>query len=221
MSTPGDESHPLRTAFFVDGFNVYHSLLAASRQLPGASLKWLDLPALLQTALPLIDRKARLASIHYFTAYAHHLQATDPQKIQRHRAYVRALTAHKVVAHVGKFQRRTIWCGSCQDHIKTYEEKETDVALACELLKQAARSAFDAAVLVTGDTDLAPAVRAFQDLHPGKLILFAFPFDRANRELGKLCPASFRFSKEAYAAHQFPERVRLPSGKAITKPDDW
>ena len=110
MSDPSAEPGPLRTAFFVDGFNLYHSLLAAGRMLPGVQLKWLDLPALLDATLPLIDRWARLASIHYFTAYANHLQATDPGKIQRHQAYVRALTARKIVIHLGKFQPRTIWC---------------------------------------------------------------------------------------------------------------
>jgi hypothetical protein len=221
MSTQSAETRPRRTVFFVDGFNVYHSLLAAGRHLPGVQLKWLDLPALLGSTLPLIDRHASLVSIHYFTAYAHHLQANDPDKLRRHQAYVRALTARKVAAHLGKFQPRAIWCRTCQDYTRAYEEKETDVSLACELLKLSALDFLDVAVLVSGDTDLAPAVRTFQELHPNKRVLFAFPFDRANRELEKLAPGSFSFSKESYITHQFPAHVRLPSGKTVAKPVSW
>jgi hypothetical protein len=36
-----------RTIFLVDGFNLYHSLRAASDDLGGVSTKWLDLPRLL------------------------------------------------------------------------------------------------------------------------------------------------------------------------------
>ena len=34
--------------------------------------------------------------IHYFTAHAEHLHRENPEKIERHKSYVRALTANKV-----------------------------------------------------------------------------------------------------------------------------
>ncbi len=211
----------LRTVFLVDGFNLYHSLESALKLMPGVPLKWLDLPRLLTETLPLVGPLARFAAVHYFSAYAYHLHATRPDKIARHKAYVRALTASGVREHIGKFQTRDVWCHSCRGYINAHEEKETDVALACLLLELAARDALDVAVVVSGDSDLAPAVRTFQALYPGKRVLFAFPFDRMNNELGRLAPGSFTLSKETYAKHQFPEQVRLPSGKFVTKPSEW
>jgi uncharacterized LabA/DUF88 family protein len=41
----------------------------------------------------------------------------------------------------------------------------------------------DTVVLVTGDTDLAPAVRTVKRLFPDKTITFIFPYKRKNKEL--------------------------------------
>lgn len=211
----------VRTVFLVDGFNLYHSLARAARDLPGTSVKWLDLPAMLGSSLHLVDSRARLAAIHYFSAYAHHHQAENPGKLERHRAYVRALTANGVHAHLARFQVRDVWCPRCRAFHATHEEKETDFAIACQLLTLAASDALDAGVIVSGDSDLAPAARAFRRAHPGKRLLFAFPYHRKNNELAKLAPGSFTFSRESYARHPFPDRVRLPSGNHVTKPALW
>lgn len=82
-------------------------------------------------------------------------------------------------------------------------------------------AALDAGVIVSGDSDLAPSARAFRLAHPGKRLLFAFPYHRKNNELAKLAPGSFTFSRESYARHPFPDRVRLPSGNHVTKPAIW
>jgi hypothetical protein len=79
----------------------------------------------------------------------------------------------------------------------------------------------DTAVLVTGDTDIAPAVRTASSLFPLKRVCFAFPFGRKNKELQKLVATSFRISKEAYARNQLRDPFVLSSGKSITKPAKW
>ncbi len=210
-----------RTVFLVDGFNLYHSIEEAAREAPDSTIKWLDLPKLLKAQLPNIGKKAVFKEIHYFTAFAGHLLKDDPEKVSRHKAYVRALTASKVKAHLGKFKRKQAYCPTCKEYIKVYEEKETDVAIASLLLKLAFKEDLDIAVLVTGDTDLAPAVRDFQNLFPQKRVLFAFPYKRKNKELAKLAPGSFVLGKETYTKYQFPKEVRLPSGKKVKKPDKW
>lgn len=105
--------------------------------------------------------------------------------------------------------------------VNAYEEKETDVAIACEVLAMALEDQLDAAVLITGDSDFAPVHRCFIEHFPNKTLLFAFPFNRASKELKKLCPNAFSISKEAYAKHQLPDEIRLPSGKYVTIPDAW
>ena len=58
-------------------------------------------------------------------------------------------------------------------YFSAYEEKETDVAIACKVLSHAQRDALDAAVLITGDSDFSPLARTFKHDFPDKEIRFA------------------------------------------------
>lgn len=210
-----------RAVFFVDGFNLYHSVEEAATHLPDTQLKWLDIPALCASYLHQIGGGAELSEVHYFTAYAEHLRDKNPEKLIRHKAFVRALTARKVKAHISKFSRKRVWSDELVQWVRAHEEKETDVAIACEVLGIAMDDALDVAVLMTGDSDFAPVAEAFQKRFQNKRILFALPFARATKRLKQLCRDSFSISKESYAKHQFPDRVQLPSGKFVTIPEDW
>jgi hypothetical protein len=57
-----------RIGFFVDGFNLYHSVAKVAQETADESVKWLDLQGLARGIQPLISPAASLASIHYFTA---------------------------------------------------------------------------------------------------------------------------------------------------------
>jgi hypothetical protein len=83
------------------------------------------------------------------------------------------------------------------------------------------QDACDTAVLVTGDTDLAAAVRVAQRLFPNKMVSFAFPYKRRNKDLADMVKFSFQIDKDSYVRHQFPDLLVLPSGKAISKPAHW
>jgi hypothetical protein len=98
-----------RVAFFIDGFNLYHSVKAAEKLLPDTQLKWLDIPSLCESYLYQIGNGAKLLEVHYFTAYADHLHQKNPDKVKRHRIFVRALTASRVRAHLGHFRRKKVW----------------------------------------------------------------------------------------------------------------
>jgi hypothetical protein len=215
------DSAPCRTCFFVDGFNLYHSICSAEKTDSASSLKWLDLAGLFKSHLDLVDPRAKLRGVKYYTAYADHLADRSPEKSRRHRAYVRALTAVRVEVQLHHFKRKDAWDTHTRQRFVTHEEKETDVAIACDVLEGAARDQFDVAVLVTGDTDLRPAVQAFQRLYPSKRLLFAFPFNRKNSELTRVAPGSFSLSAQSYADHQLPDRVKLPSGKHVYRPAKW
>ncbi len=207
--------------FFVDGFNLYHSIERAQKAFPAPSHKWLDLNALARANLLSLGPTEVLVGVHYFTAYADHLVLTNPDKVTRHRAYVRALTASGVVAHFGHFKAKDTWIESAQAYHRIWQEKATDVGIVSEVFLQAHRDAFDVAVIVSGDADYAPAIPVFQALHPQKRLVFAFPYDRKNKELDRLAPGSFTLGRESYAAHQFPTAVRLPSGKFVVCPHAW
>ena len=210
-----------RVSFFVDGFNLYHSIRAAEKLLAEKQLKWLDLTALCRSFLPLMGQQAGLGEIHYFSAYADHLRSSNREKVSRHEAFVRALTATGVHAHLSKFSKKQVWSHDTNKWVNAYEEKETDVAIACAVLGDALDDQLDSAVVISGDSDFIPLANSFAKRAPSKELRFALPFARGTKRLRQLCPDSFSISKEAYAKHQFPDRVQLPSGKFVTIPADW
>jgi len=208
-----------RVIFLVDGFNLYHSVRDIARYSQGLSVKWLDIHSLCSSYLPLMGKEARLEHVFFFTALATHLN--DPDIIQRHETYMRCLEATGVVCERGRFKAKTIQCTLCRGRFIRHEEKETDVAIAAKMCEFIYHNQCDTVVLVTGDTDLSPAVRYINHSHPNKTILFMFPFGRHNRELAQLAPKSFKIHKGSYLQHQFPDPFTLPDGSTVRKPISW
>jgi len=122
---------------------------------------------------------------------------------------------------LGRFKEKDIFCTKCRSVFLKHEEKETDVAIAVTLAELLFTDKCDTAVIVSGDTDLSPAVAKWQPLFPQKKILFAFPYARKNNELLKLAPGSFSMSRKQYIRHQFPNPVILRDGNKIYKPFAW
>lgn len=204
--------------------NVYHSLRAL-HGMSGASVKWLDVHALcteyLQAVRNGIGERVDLAGVHYFSALAEHLTARKPQAVTNHRAYIRALESTGVSVHLSKFKRKDIRCSECGRSFSRYEEKETDVALALKLIEVLATGECQTVVLVSGDTDMIPAISAARRLFPQCRIGVAFPFLRHNRELADLADFSVKIDQKAVRKAQFPVRVRLRNGSSVSKPAGW
>jgi uncharacterized LabA/DUF88 family protein len=201
-----------RVTFLVDGFNVYHSTRDAGRDLGGLSVRWLNLRSLLQSYLPILGPRARLDAIYDFTALATHLDQRKPGVTLRHRRYIEGLRATSVISVLGRFKAKTIHCQRCRADNRHYEEKETDVAISMKLMEILIRDQADTVALVTGDTDLAPAIKTASFLFPKKQIALAFPYRRKSVELLRLVPIHFQLRKELYAAHQLPDPIVLESG---------
>jgi uncharacterized LabA/DUF88 family protein len=215
-----------RIIFLVDGFNVYHSVVEASYYLGGASTKWLDIYSLCSSYLPLIAKDAKIERVYYFSALATHLQRSDPGKVARHQAYIECLRSKGIEEIMGRFKPREAFCHNCKHRFIRHEEKETDVAIATKLLEIFHNNECDSVVLMTGDTDLSPAIETAIKLFPNKNILCIFPFNRFNNELKSLLQSHFKkccyiIKAKTYVKHQFPDPVTLPDGKRIAKPSTW
>lgn len=76
---------------------------------------------------------------------------------------------------MGHFKRKSRSCHSCGARWTAHEEKETDVNIAVALVRLAFRDAFDSALLITRDSDLAPAIRAMLADHPKKTVTVVAP----------------------------------------------
>ncbi len=215
-----------RVGFFVDGFNLYHSVTKVAQETSDESVKWLDLQGLALGILPLISPTASLASIHYFTALPEHLYLSDPGRLQRHRTYLRAITAHGSLRPsiiLGRIAQQQVQVRTASGEItgSIWREKGTDVALAMALLREASKGDMDEAVIVSGDADYLPAVKVFREMYPDIGLRFAFPRGRASKELLREAPNSFTLTSAAYLSHRLSERIRLPSGKFLHCPAEW
>lgn len=230
----------MRVAFVVDGFNVYHSIKAAERKV-GQRLRWLDLNGLCQALLSSVFGAGHTcAGVFYYSALANHLTPRNPHVIQRHRNYIAALKSTGVSVTTATFKRkdreeslryclvrfgrsRKCWripIPGVRISIRTHEEKETDVAIAAKLFELLHTGAVDAVVLITGDTDLAPAIRTAKAIFPGSMVCVGLPYNRHNRELERIASKSFKISPLLYISSQLPDPVI--SGTAILNcPKRW
>jgi uncharacterized LabA/DUF88 family protein len=211
---------PNRTVFLVDGFNLYHSLRNATRA-TGQPTRWLDLNALCASYLHMIGSGAKLEAVYYFTALAYHREPHRAGTVRRHRDYIAALESTGVLTSLAQFKRKDVRCPHCRSRFDRYEEKETDVAVAAKLLELAATDGYDTAVIVSGDTDLIPAIRTALVLQPKKRVCAAFPAGRVNAAIRGVVSMCFKMKQGQYAKYQLPDPVMLPDGRTIAKPAAW
>jgi uncharacterized LabA/DUF88 family protein len=201
-----------RTFVYIDGFNFYYGCI---RRTP---YRWLNLFRFAQAILP----KNEIVKVKYFTAIVRPT-AGDNSKSIRQKTYLRALaTIPQIEVFLGSFQahpvRRPLADGSGSVVILDMKEKGSDVNLATELLVDGYTGAYDVAVVVTNDSDLASPVQAVCRL--GKAVGILNPHKRQSVDL-RNC-ASFIKPVRPWALQQslLPPLLSDPNGE-IHKPPNW
>lgn len=197
---------------YIDGFNLYNGLKDRYRR----RYLWLDLEALCES---LLHPGQQLRAVKYFTAPVRR----QPAALRGQQKFWNALDVHCSSATIirGRFQEKTVTCRRCASAWITYEEKETDVAIAVALVEDAATRAFDAALIVSADSDFCPAVRAARRLHPAAKVVAAFPPARWSDDLRSEADASFTIARTKLAHSLLPEVVYGPGGKPFPRPAKW
>jgi uncharacterized LabA/DUF88 family protein len=207
--------------FLIDGFNLYHSIEDIEKA-EKHCYKWLDLNSLCKSFMYLFGRDYFLQKIYYFTAIAYH--TLDSEKIQRHENYIKCLESKGIEIIRGRFKEKEQFCPLCQKHYIGHVEKQTDIAMSSkllELLHSNDTSHCETFLLVTGDSDLVPAIKTALIINPKTDIRFAFPVNRKSDELVKIAPLSFKLRSGHYKANQFKDPVTLTDGTKISKPITW
>lgn len=102
-----------------------------------------------------------------------------------------------------------------------YEEKETDVAIAVKAIDLLIDSPNSNIVFVSGDTDMAPAIRLAKRRFLQCKIVCLFPFKRKSKEIEKLVDFSINIKPKKYLQFQFDPQVRTAQNKIIQKPIEW
>jgi uncharacterized LabA/DUF88 family protein len=209
-----------RTTFLVDGFNLYHSVVDASNDIGGASTKWLNIRSLCESYLHIFGRDNKFERLYYFSALATHMNQKDPSTVSRHEGFIDCLKSTGAIIELSTFKQKFVWCSNCHRYILHHEEKETDVSLSVKLIELFWHDECDTAILLTGDTDIAPAIRFVKAYFPQKTVGFLFPYKRKNKELRQLA-LGCKISSQQYLKHQFPNPVTLPDGSLRFKPAGW
>lgn len=176
-----------RVSFFIDGFNMYHSLKEHARD-----CRWLNLRTLCQEQIN--PDKEEISGIFYFSAIATWL--SDANKVSKHKKYISRLQQENVNIVLGKFKEKEIHCKVCGSFFRAHEEKQTDVNIALKILEESVLDSFDTAILVSGDTDMIPAIMTMKRLFPGKRIGVVFPLGRKTLELSSVADFSRKISRE-------------------------
>lgn len=213
-----------RTIFYIDGFNLYHGLLA------GTPYLWLDIEKFAMSLLPRPEEH-ELVGVDYFTARIKY-NPSEPQAAFNQDRYLEVIAAFPRVKIVEGFYKRfrvklpfaTEPCKSC-DKMKygiVYRtvEKRSDVNLATEMMADAYRDSADAFVLVSGDVDFA-APLCFIRHEVGRHTLVFNPHNDVCEELRRFTSYYRNIPRDLPAKCQLPEIVTLPNGRTIHRPAAW
>ena len=208
----------MRTFIYIDGFNLYYGALK------GTPYKWLDLSGLFRAIL---QPQHDILKIKYFTARVS-ARPGDPSKPERQDVYLRALQHHcpEFAVYFGHFLSHKVPAplaeplpgGPRMVNIIRTEEKGSDVNLAVQMLNDGWLDAYDCAVVVSNDSDLAEAMRLVKA--------------RKEKKIGLITPGKRNPSRQLMAHADFCRRIRtgvlannqLPSpvpGTNFKKPSGW
>ena len=212
----GPAPTPKRSIVYVDGFNLYYGALKDGPH------KWLNL----ERYFCLLRPHDRIEKIRYFTATISGSHAANQD------AYLLALETLPLV-HVilGRFKAKQVVCKvpTCTMPglrvFSTYEEKRTDVNIALWMLHDAQMGLCDRIVLVSGDSDLVPAVSMIKNQFPDKEVVVYIPARNAIREaaveLRSAADKNRTLPLQLLAKAQFPARIADGAGRVICKPPSW
>jgi uncharacterized LabA/DUF88 family protein len=170
---------------YIDGFNLYfgirwQAIKRGSIEAPDPTwyrYMWVDMHAMCERMLT--DRQ-QLVAVKYFTAPI----TGSKGKQERQNAYLDALrTLPKIEIIFGRFEPDRKECDLCGHPGYHPQEKKTDVNIATALICDALDDKYDTAIIVTGDSDLVPAIEAVKKLKPEKRFIAAFPPNRYSKEM--------------------------------------
>lgn len=206
-------SHPKqRVILYIDGFNLYFGLRSKSWQ----RYYWLDVRKLGER---LLKPEQTLVGVRYFTS-----RVTGPnrRKQKRQSLYLDALdTLEGVDIHFGHYLAMKRCCQTCGARWRVFEEKMSDVNIAVCLLNDAYDNAFETAILVSGDSDIAGPVESVLSRHPEKRLVVVFPPHRASERLRHAATAAFTLSRKTLKDSQLPDQIIKPNGFVIERPNRW
>lgn len=203
----------MRVCAYIDGFNAYHAIHALGEPV----LKWLDYHSLIASMLHEGDTLERVV---FYTAPT----PWGPDKMKRHKNYLAALGATGVEVVESVFTKPRKFCFPQQRYCKNYEEKQTDVAIATDVLADCYEGRAERILLVTADSDQIPLVKRVRATFPEKVVVLVSPPGRLNqaRDLGQHCSGVTELKAKTLRKFLLPPELLKPNGKPLALfPPEW
>lgn len=202
---------------YVDGFNFYFGLRDMSRKdNKWKKFYWLDIVAFFEK---MMTEKQELLQVNYFSARPHDLNASKRQDL----LFSANNLSPKFKLTLGKYLKKDIPCKYCGKTIHSYEEKETDVRIATQIINDVYKNKCDISIIVSADSDIIPAVELVQEIKPSHKLFVYFPPLRYSINLSNACDAERKLSnfESKFKQSMLPENVTLPNGITISRPVNW
>lgn len=216
MASTGAPPKKPRTIIYVDGFNFFYGAIK------GSPNYWLNLERFFLA----IRQHDDVRRIHYFTALVFGRDRPAQE------VYLKALSTLPLVNVVlGKYKTKRLLCNvsACTHggvrHFETWEEKRSDVSIAVQMIDDAYQDACDNFVLVSGDSDLVPALHLIKLRYPEKQLIVYVP--TRNKVRGAAYELRGAADKHqdiplALLKHcHFPSQIKYTDGSVLTKPSSW
>jgi len=198
---------------YIDGFNLYY------RAVKGTSYKWLNLRQMCEMLVP----EYSIEQIKYFTAPVSGKE--DPDKPIRQQTYLRALRTVGVDVVMGKFLTREAPMRLVNNKnqivmvLKT-EEKGSDVNLAAQLLIDGFDKRYEAAIVLSNDSDLTMPIQYVRDNLGLEIVVINPDRNITSKSLANVSSSIRQLRKGVLEACQFPDMIRYSKG-VIKKPPTW
>ena len=202
-----------RVISFIDGFNLYRGMRDSHLR----DCYWLDVVKLSGLLSP---AGTTLVEATYFTARISGRYDADKQR--RQSTYLDALatlTSLRIVE--GTYRTEPVRCSRCHFNWQVPREKQTDVSIATEMLLAATLDRCDTLLLISGDSDLVPPIRAIHLHFPRKRVIVGFPPNRYSHELKQVANGFFHVGPSHLRHSQLPDPVTTAGGFALRCPAKW
>jgi len=218
-----DDGRRHRTVCYIDGFNLYYGMKDAGLK----HCKWLNIR---EMAAALVQLPFVLSNTMYFTARISGSRPGDTEERAKQReasrlrqaTYLEALeTLRCLEIFEGRYFLKRDFCRNCNADFYRPEEKMTDVCIATEVVADAFLDRFDSAVIVSGDSDLVPPLRAVKRHFPNKRLVVAFPPKRTSSHLAAVADDVMHVWPRTFSRTQLAEEVPKRDGVILCRPKEW
>lgn len=199
-----------RVIVYIDGFNLYFGMLEAGY----TNCKWLNVKNLIQN---LLKPDQQIIALKYFTSRV----SNNPDKQKRQTTYIEALETEEVEIVYGRYQVNDIECHRCGHIWREPNEKMTDVNIATQMMVDAYKDKYDVAILISGDSDLVPPIKAVHENFPSKRVTVFFPPKRYNNSVAAVAKGSLIIGRKKLLDSQFDPQVRKKGGFVLKRPTEW